>query len=178
MRRAMRVVAVELVVAAVWVAIGWGAGRLRPLDASWGLLLPSWARVPGAIGLVAGAAGVIICGAMLSGRGIGTLPAGERFMPRDFVSSGPFRYVRNPMSLAAIVLFVGIALCDRSTLALALAAVFAVGLHLLAVRVEEPGLEARFGESYRVYKRHVPRWVPRLRPWNGVVAPASPPAPV
>jgi hypothetical protein len=25
---------------------------------------------------------------------------------------------------------------------------------------EEPGLEARFGESYRVYKQQVPRWLP------------------
>jgi protein-S-isoprenylcysteine O-methyltransferase Ste14 len=27
-------------------------------------------------------------------------------------------------------------------------------------RVEEPGLLARFGASYREYSRHVPRWIP------------------
>ena len=27
--------------------------------------------------------------------------------------------------------------------------------------VEEPGLERRFGESYREYKARVPRWIPR-----------------
>jgi protein-S-isoprenylcysteine O-methyltransferase Ste14 len=32
---------------------------------------------------------------------------------------------------------------------------------------EEPGLERRFGESYRLYKASVPRWVPRIRPWKG-----------
>jgi protein-S-isoprenylcysteine O-methyltransferase Ste14 len=32
-------------------------------------------------------------------------------------------------------------------------------------RVEEPGLLARFGESYREYSRHVPRWIPRRTPW-------------
>ena len=174
----MRVVASELVVAAVWVAIGWGAWRLRPIDASWGLVLPAWVRVPGAVGLVAGAAGVLVCGGMLSDRGIGSLPAGERFMPREFVSAGPFRFVRNPMSLAAVVLIVGIALWDRSAVVLALAGLFAAGLHLVIVCVEEPGLERRFGDSYRAYKRHVPRWVPRLRPWNGAVAPPSPSAPI
>ena len=32
--------------------------------------------------------------------------------------------------------------------------------------LEEPDLEVRFGESYREYRRHVPRLLPRLRPWN------------
>ena len=30
---------------------------------------------------------------------------------------------------------------------------------------EEPGLERRFGEEYRLYKRNVPRWIPRRTPW-------------
>ena len=33
-----------------------------------------------------------------------------------------------------------------------------------------PGLEQRFGDSYREYKRHVPRWLPRWRPWSGRIA--------
>ena len=32
---------------------------------------------------------------------------------------------------------------------------------------EEPGLSKRFGEAYAIYKRHVPRWIPRLKPWDG-----------
>jgi protein-S-isoprenylcysteine O-methyltransferase Ste14 len=32
--------------------------------------------------------------------------------------------------------------------------------------VEEPQLVRRFGESYREYARHVPRVIPRLRPWT------------
>lgn len=31
---------------------------------------------------------------------------------------------------------------------------------------EEKGLEKRFGDDYRVYKAHVPRWIPRLRAWK------------
>ena len=31
---------------------------------------------------------------------------------------------------------------------------------------EEKDLEKRFGEDYRRYKVHVPRWVPRLRGWK------------
>jgi protein-S-isoprenylcysteine O-methyltransferase Ste14 len=31
---------------------------------------------------------------------------------------------------------------------------------------EEPGLEKKFGEEYRQYKRNVPRWIPRFRQFN------------
>ncbi len=31
---------------------------------------------------------------------------------------------------------------------------------------EEPGLEKRFGEEYREYKRNVPRWIPRRTLWR------------
>jgi hypothetical protein len=31
---------------------------------------------------------------------------------------------------------------------------------------EEPGLVARFGEGYREYSNHVPRWIPRSTPWS------------
>jgi hypothetical protein len=32
---------------------------------------------------------------------------------------------------------------------------------IYCVRYEEPGLERRFGEEYRAYRRRVPRWIPR-----------------
>jgi hypothetical protein len=32
--------------------------------------------------------------------------------------------------------------------------------------VEEPGLARRFGDGYREYCRHVPRLIPRLKPWT------------
>jgi protein-S-isoprenylcysteine O-methyltransferase Ste14 len=32
--------------------------------------------------------------------------------------------------------------------------------------LEEPMLEARFGDSWREYRRNVPRFLPRLRPWT------------
>jgi protein-S-isoprenylcysteine O-methyltransferase Ste14 len=32
--------------------------------------------------------------------------------------------------------------------------------------LEEPVLRVRFGEPYREYCRHVPRLIPRLRPWS------------
>jgi protein-S-isoprenylcysteine O-methyltransferase Ste14 len=155
------------IVVVVWLAIGWVTGYLRPLDARLGIELPVWVQVPGAFAIVAGAALVLKCGLMLSTRGIGTLRGEEWFMPREFVARGPFRFVRNPMSLGGTVLMTGIALCHRSTVGLGLAAVLFLLFHLVVICMEEPGLEKRFGDGYREYCRNVPRWLPRWRPWRG-----------
>jgi protein-S-isoprenylcysteine O-methyltransferase Ste14 len=32
--------------------------------------------------------------------------------------------------------------------------------------VEEPALAKRFGKAYLTYQQHVPRWLPRLSPWQ------------
>jgi protein-S-isoprenylcysteine O-methyltransferase Ste14 len=39
--------------------------------------------------------------------------------------------------------------------------------HLFVVLYEEPTLTSQFGESYRVYRRAVPRWGFRTRPFQG-----------
>ena len=45
-------------------------------------------------------------------------------------------------------------------------AVFVVLNTVYFIRREEPALAQRFGESYRLYKANVPRWIPRWRPWD------------
>src|SRR5215510_2619181 len=57
------------------------------------------------------------------------------------VASGPFRFVRNPISLGGVVLMTGIALWYRSAFGLVFAAAMFLVAHLVAVQVEEPGLE-------------------------------------
>jgi protein-S-isoprenylcysteine O-methyltransferase Ste14 len=42
-----------------------------------------------------------------------------------------------------------------------------LGFHLFVRLYEEPTLARRYGEEYLRFKRHVPRWLPRLRPWQG-----------
>ena len=83
------------------------------------------------------------------------------------VVRGPYRYVRNPMISGVLFVLLGEAALFGS-LALLLwfglvAAVNAVYMPL----VEEPGLQRRFGEEYERYRAHVPRWIPRVRPWDG-----------
>lgn len=138
----------------------WCALYLRKLDRYFPFNLPGYFHFVGLALTIAGGIVVFACGAILSTRGIGK--RGDRLFPKEFVAVGPFRFVRNPMSLAVVVLFFGLALWVRSPVILLLAILIFAGLHLLIVLFEEPGLESRFGDSYRDYKRSVNRWLPSI----------------
>lgn len=75
---------------------------------------------------------------------------------------GMYAYVRNPMILAVLSVLLGEALAFGSWRILAWALAFFAINTLYFYFVEEPGLEKRFGEEYRRYKQHVPRWMPRF----------------
>jgi protein-S-isoprenylcysteine O-methyltransferase Ste14 len=91
---------------------------------------------------------------------------------RRLVVQGPYRWVRNPMISGVLFVLLGETLLFRSPALLAWWAFFFLGNAIYLPLSEEPGLEARFGEDYRRYKRQVPRWIPRLTP-----APGAPPQP-
>jgi protein-S-isoprenylcysteine O-methyltransferase Ste14 len=86
--------------------------------------------------------------------------------PTVFVVHGPYRFVRNPMISGVILILFGEALVLVSPAHSAWAASF-LALNLLYIPLaEEPQLERRFGDSYREYRRHVRRFIPRLTPWR------------
>ena len=86
--------------------------------------------------------------------------------PPAFVVHGPYQFVRNPMISGVVLILFGEALVLLSPAHGAWAASF-LALNLLYIPlVEEPQLERRFGDSYREYRRHVRRFIPRLTPWR------------
>ena len=79
---------------------------------------------------------------------------------------GPYRHVRNPMISGVLAILLGEAAIFASVpLLLWFAGVFAVNALYLPL-VEEPGLRKRFGADYDAYRANVPRWLPRLSPWE------------
>ena len=90
--------------------------------------------------------------------------------PRRFVVSGPYRYVRNPMIAGVLFMLFGVAFALRSRPHGAWAAAALLINAVYIPLIEEPGLERRFGDDYTRYRRHVRRFVPRLRPWNDMSA--------
>ena len=87
--------------------------------------------------------------------------------PQQLVVTGPYRHVRNPMITGVGLVLLGEA-CILGSLPIALWLLVFATINAVYMPVsEEPGLERRFGESYRTYKRHVPRRWPRWRAWSG-----------
>lgn len=82
--------------------------------------------------------------------------------PRYLVAAGPYRWVRNPIYLAALLVIVGEAWLFLSLPLLEYAGAAAIIVHLFVIGYEEPTLRRRFGETYVEYLRTVPRWIPRL----------------
>lgn len=80
--------------------------------------------------------------------------------PRRLVRRGPYRFVRNPMYLGALLVLAGASLFFGSLALLAFAAGFAVATHAFVVLYEEPTLRRIFGEEYEEYRRAVRRWLP------------------
>jgi len=70
------------------------------------------------------------------------------------------------MITGALLLLLAEALFLRSWLIAAWMILFFAGNAIYFPFVEEKGLEKRFGEEYRKYKSRVPRWIPRLTPWE------------
>ena len=91
-------------------------------------------------------------------RGRGTpLPV----MPtHELLVDGPFRYCRNPMTLGAIVAYLGVALVAATTAGLGLVLALAASLLVYIKRLEEKELAERFGETYLAYKRETSFLIP------------------
>lgn len=82
--------------------------------------------------------------------------------PRVFVARGLYRHVRNPMYVGVLLAILGQALLYESDLIFLYAAVVWAVFHTVVLLYEEPILEKLFGETYRLYRESVPRWIPRL----------------
>lgn len=82
------------------------------------------------------------------------------------VISGPYRRVRNPMYVAVTGLILGQVLMFQSPALLIYAAVIAAAFHAFVLAYEEPTLKRQFPADYPAYFAHVPRWIPRLKPWR------------
>jgi protein-S-isoprenylcysteine O-methyltransferase Ste14 len=90
-----------------------------------------------------------------------------RIEVRRLATGGPFAYLRNPIYAGSMVLGAGMSLLigDMNAVLFS-AAAFAI-LYFSIVPAEEEYLAARFGADYRLYQKSVPRFIPRLSPWQG-----------
>ena len=135
-------------------------------------LLTGWDSTdpPTAAKLLGGA--LIVAGASRAGarvravRGRGHRHAGACRATVQLVVGGLYRYVRNPMYLAVATTIVGQAVLLGRPALLLYAALFIAVVAAFVYGYEQPTLSRRFGAAYDDYRRNVPAWRPRLRPWD------------
>jgi len=139
-----------------WWMTGW---ETRPAPPYW---LPL--RVAGALFVVAGTTVLVQAFVRFVREGAGT-PAPVAPTER-LVVGGLYRHVRNPMYLAVLSVIIGQALIFWRPSLLAYAAVVAVAFVAFVRWYEEPVLADRYGAHYTAYRRAVPGWWPRRRPWK------------
>ena len=135
-----------------WLLTAFAAGDYRWSGGS----LTVWLLRPiGAFFFIAGFALFSWCVGLFARVGQGTLAPWDP--TRNLVAVGPYCYVRNPMITGVALMLIGQTLLWGSWLVGLWACVFVGVNHIYFLLSEEPGLEKRFGERYRVYKANVPR---------------------
>jgi protein-S-isoprenylcysteine O-methyltransferase Ste14 len=83
--------------------------------------------------------------------------------PRDLVVTGFYRYVRNPIYVGVLMIFLGHFLWFGSWALLIYAVCAFIGVHVFVLLYEEPALKRKFGTTYEEYLKRVPRWIPKFR---------------
>lgn len=134
------------------LAVGAGLDWLIPLP----LLAPGAGQAPGLVLIAAGLVLGLWC--VLLFRMAGT--AVEPYKPSTaIVSSGPYRFSRNPIYVALTAVSVGIGLWANSAWMLGLLLPTLVVMRIAVIGPEERYLEAKFGAEYLDYKARVRRWL-------------------
>jgi protein-S-isoprenylcysteine O-methyltransferase Ste14 len=137
-----------------WVISGW---KFQPVSFD--------IRVFGVVLIVLGLVPLVESVVRFALKGLGTLA--PMAPPQHLVVTGFYRHVRNPMFVGFVAIIMGQAYLFGDPWLLAYAALVWLVTHLVAVLHEEPSLRRKFGAEYDTFRRHVPRWIPRLRPWKG-----------
>ena len=75
------------------------------------------------------------------------------------VTTGPYRYSRNPMYLGLVLILIGIAILQGSISPVLVIPVFIWLITNNIIKKEEKMLEETFGDAYLEYKKQVRRWI-------------------
>ena len=84
---------------------------------------------------------------------------------RDLVTTGPYRYVRNPLYLGNFLLGLGVCLVSNVYWLIAVLIIGYFCQYLPIIAVEEVYLIESCGSVYQAYRERVPRFVPQVRPY-------------
>jgi protein-S-isoprenylcysteine O-methyltransferase Ste14 len=75
------------------------------------------------------------------------------------VTSGPFRFSRNPIYLGMLVWLIGFAILLGSLIVVIFPLLFFLLAHFLLIPIEERKMEQRFGSQFIEYRKRVRQWI-------------------
>ena len=116
------------------------------------LAVPNWARMTFLAVMLLLVAYLIL--------GAHRVVTGEQ-RPDHVIDTGPFRFVRHPLYLAALLAYLGTAVSSLSLLCLALLVPIFLFYDYIAT-YEERLLEGKFGHAYRDYEARTGKWIPGI----------------
>lgn len=79
--------------------------------------------------------------------------------PEKLLTSGVYKYSRNPMYLGMVLILVGVAVLLGTLSPFIIAPMFAITMDRVFVIAEEEILEQHFGEQWTQYRAEVRRWL-------------------
>lgn len=137
------------------ILVGLVLDGLLPLPVA----IPEVDRAPWMVG-----GSLIVIGLVLFVAGVHRFSRAETPLPtnqpaRVLVTSGIYRWTRNPIYLGFFLAYVGIGVAALSPWILILTLPVAITIRYGVVAREEAYLERRFGGAYRDYKARVRRWL-------------------
>jgi len=142
-----------------WLVFFEGPAEAMRLNQSWG-----WPRWSGSLGRLLGGAFILLgvtafvySSGLFARIGKGTPVPAEP--PKRLVSSGLFRYSRNPIYVAYAAVLVGEFLWFGHAALLGYIALYFLAVQAVILWWEEPVLRRRFGEDYAAYTQRVRRWL-------------------
>lgn len=84
---------------------------------------------------------------------------GPRGAPARLVTSGIYRFTRNPIYLGFLLMLIGIPLNAGSYWGILLAPLMVISFNRLVIEKEEEILTHRFGQEFQTYRTIVRRWI-------------------
>lgn len=111
------------------------------------------------LGLTLIGAVVLLIAVPLGEWGVRTLNVHQTLgLTGTMLTTGPYRYTRNPQYVAEILIYIGIILVTKSLFAVVIGAIM-MSWFIMAPFAEEPWLTQQFGKQYEDYCNNVPRFI-------------------
>ena len=142
------------VIALLCAALAWLLVRLTP---ALGSVLPAKSLIAGLL-VLAGIA-LDVAGFLAFRKAHTTLDPRSPGRSTAIVSSGPYRFTRNPMYLGMVLVLLGLSAYLANPMALIAVAVFVAYITRFQIIPEERLLLSKFGESYAHFTKATRRWI-------------------